>query len=383
MTAQKAESDLRGPSSKGPPHLVHITPGFGPGGAQVRTVQIINFLGDSFRHTIVSLDGSLGAVRRIHSSIDAHAVAITQRTRFMVPHFTTLFRSVQPSLVLTYNWGSIDAVIAATLLRSIPIIHSEDGFGSEEATRQKARRVLIRRFVLPHVYRTVAPSKTLIRVMENQWKLPSSRIQYIPNGVDTQGFTPRCEGDRSTSDSERITVGTVGHLRGEKRQTMLAAACAATASTRPIQLMIVGSGPDHETLAAKARSLDISGIVKFLGHQEDVCHLYHEMDIFALTSETEQMPLTILEAMACGLPVVSTDVGDVRHMLCTDNAPFVVSTFREFTSALLALIDRPDLRKALGDQNRACAVSEYQLSAMLQQYRSLYLMAMQSRLLRE
>ncbi len=98
-----------------------------------------------------------------------------------------------------------------------------------------------------------------------------------------------------------------------------------------------------------------------------------KMDIFALSSDTEQMPLSVLEAMGCGLPVVSTDVGDVRRMLAPANAPFVVPRDADaMASALRELLDLPEARRAIGAANRARAVEAFDQRTMFAAYAELF-----------
>ena len=92
----------------------------------------------------------------------------------------------------------------------------------------------------------------------------------------------------------------------------------------PIRLVVVGDGPERPALEQQARDLGIAENVEFAGWHEELVPLYRQFDIFALSSTTEQMPLSVLEAMACGLPVVSTDVGDVSKMVADENRPMVV-----------------------------------------------------------
>ena len=95
------------------------------------------------------------------------------------------------------------------------------------------------------------------------------------------------------------------------------------AAALPARLVIVGDGPERAALERLSRRARAGRAGGFAGHLADPAPLYAGFDIFALSSDTEQMPLSVLEAMASGLPVAATDVGDVAAMLAAENQAFV------------------------------------------------------------
>ena len=113
--------------------------------------------------------------------------------------------------------------------------------------------------------------------------------------------------------------------------------------------------------------------ITFAGHRDDTPALYAGFDLFALTSDTEQMPLSVIEAMAAGLPVVSTDVGDVRAMLAPENAAFVGPRDDGAVAAMLvSLLADPAARARIGAANRAKAERDFDQAVMFAAWRELW-----------
>jgi len=166
----------------------------------------------------------------------------------------------------------------------------------------------------------------------------------------------------------------VGRISREKNlQTLIEAFRFVRTSTPNVDLVIVGDGPERPALGALAVELGIAGDVRFAGHMPHPEREYADFDIFALSSDTEQMPLSVLEGMAARLPVVATDVGDVRQMLAATNERFVVARDAgALATALLALIDAPDLRSDIGRANRDKAVREYDQERMFNAWAAVF-----------
>jgi glycosyltransferase involved in cell wall biosynthesis len=360
------------------PHLCHIHPAFGTGGPEVRTSLVIDASGDAFRHTVIALNGNLGGRTRIRRQ---EAVCFLEPPRVGgVRGLAKLLRDLRPDLVLTHGWGGSDALLAARMVGIRRVIHAEDGFLPDEAARQRFPRLVARRILLRIPRRVVCPSQTLVRIANRMWWLPTHKICYIPNGVDAAGFS---SGSPEVVTAARrhlgcmngeVIVGTVGRLGAEKNHARLIRAFATVAARRPARLAIVGDGPERESLARLARNLGLADRVIFTGQTDRPVDYYRAMDIFALSSDTEQMPIALLEAMAVGLPIVSTDVGDVREMVATGNRVHVIPPEQEdaYASALDALADAPHARVRLGQENREKCRQQHTLDTMVQAYLNLY-----------
>jgi glycosyltransferase involved in cell wall biosynthesis len=352
-----------------PQTLLHVFPTFAVGGAQTRFTAIANHLGSAARHVVVSLDGGLGAREKLHAGLDV-TFADAGPARGAGSDFrraVRFLRGAKADLLITSNWGAMDWAAASHLTR-LAHIHTEDGFGPEEQNRQLTRRVLARRLVLRRS-KVVLPSRTLLRLATDVWKLPSECLQYIPNGIDIgrfAGATP------IALPGEGPVVGSIAVLRPEKNLARLVRAFARVRAGRAARLVIVGDGMERAALEALTRTLGIDGSVLFAGHRTDAERWLASFDVFALSSDTEQMPLSLLEAMAAGRPAASTDVGDVRDMVAAENAPYIVARDdAALAGAIMALLDKPALAQAVGRANAARAAERFDEAGMLSAWRAL------------
>ena len=329
---------------------MHVFPTFAVGGAQVRFTALANHFGAEFRHIVVALDGETGCRERLDPALDIDFPSVAAPKNAMLANawrFRALLRRWRPDVLVTGNWGAIEFAMAnlPSLTRHLHVV---DGFGPEERETQIARRVLIRRLVLSRG-KVIVPSRNLERIATEIWKLPNGVVRYVPNGIDLTRFAPgtvlpgatRREWGHARWSTAPLVIGTVAALREEKNLARLLRDFALLVSAQscdalPACLVIVGDGDERAALTALAAELGVSGLVTFTGHRDDTPSLYAGFDVFALTSDTEQMPLSLMEAMASGLPVVSTDVGDVRAMLASENLPYVGAGDDTVVAGLLA-----------------------------------------------
>jgi len=272
-------------------------------------------------------------------------------------------------------------------------VHVEDGFGPEERDRQIRRRVLTRRVVLR--WSSLAlPSRTLVRIATGTWRLDPRHVHYIPNGIDLGRFPGAHDPARAAAwPGEGPVVATVAALRAEKNLGRLLRAFAAATQGQvaglvagglvpggslaghslPGRLVIIGDGPARAGLEALAAALGIATRVKFLGHVADPAPLYAGFDLFALSSDTEQMPIAVIEAMAAGLPVAATEVGDVRGMLAAENAPWIgPRDDAALAASLAALLGDAALRARVGAANRVRALATFDQERMFADYAALF-----------
>lgn len=298
-----------------PRQLLHAFSTFKLGGPQSRFVELANAFGSQYQHQIVAMDGCFDAAQRLNLNVKWQAVRLpNQRGGGLANRsaFRSVLSDLQPDLLLTYNWGAIEWT-AANFPRCVPQVHVEDGFGPEEALRQLPRRVWTRR-VLLGASRTpvVVASRHLEQVATKVWRLPAKQVRFFPNGVELPSEMPV---RRIVDNQKPLVVGTVSGLRPEKNIARLVRSFATLRNQQAARLLIVGDGPERPSLEALAVSFGIQADVEFLGYQANPLSILPRFDLFALSSNTEQLPIALLEAMAWSIPVVATRVGDVARVL--------------------------------------------------------------------
>jgi glycosyltransferase involved in cell wall biosynthesis len=351
-----------------PRHILHVFPSFAVGGSSVRLAKLANRFGARYRHSVIALDGHTEARAQFDPGIDVTIVPAPDVKGDTLGNLRRARRSLaalDPDLLCTYNFGAIEWALANRFAPLVPHLQVEDGFGPEEATRQIPRRVWARRVALGRS-RVLVPSLTLRRIALDIWRL-GRRVLYVPNGIAVERFTPH-----DGRDHTPFAIGTIATLRPEKNIPRLMRAFAALPRTIEAELVIIGGGPLLEQLRAEAAQIDPR--IRFPGPTPDPALAIGALNLFALSSDTEQMPLSILEAMAAGLPIVSTDVGDVRAMLPRENREWVMprGDERAFTDALARLAQDAATRRALGVANRAHVAATYDERAMLAAWDQLF-----------
>ena len=194
-----------------------------------------------------------------------------------------------------------------------------------------------------------------------------------PNGIDTARSAAAVPVDRSllAGLGEGPVIGTIAALRPEKNLSRLIAAFARLQKSMPARLVIVGDGVERIALERLAYRLGVTRHVLFAGYSAAPESWMAAFDIFALSSDTEQMPLSVLEAMAAGLPVVATDVGDVRLMVAAENRRLIVPRDEDSMADALGRAVIMARAGATGAANRARVVAEFDQAAMFASYRAL------------
>ncbi|KRB86638.1 glycosyl transferase family 1 [Sphingomonas sp. Root710] len=366
-----------------PARILHCHSTFTLGGKEARAVRLMNAFGDAAEHVVLSaMSGALAARESIDPAIrvafpaDApplHGKPGLHRYADLAAYMAGF------DLVLSYNWGAMDVVGARRLFapsrRLPPLIHHEDGFNEDEAERQKPARVWYRRLMLPAAAKLVVPSQRLERIARGIWRQPAVRIERIPNGIrlpdEAEIAAPLPI--PGVAPGGGLVIGTVAGLRPVKNLRRLVRIFAKGAPG-DARLVILGEGPDRGAILAEAAQAGVADRVILPGFVRDPVRCMAGFDIFALSSDSEQFPISLVEAMACGLPGLMTDVGDIAAMAAPENRPFILPPSDEagLAAGLARLAADPALRRSVGAANRGVALQEFAEQAMINRYHKLY-----------
>jgi L-malate glycosyltransferase len=365
-----------------PIHILHLHSTFNYGGKEARAVRLMNAFGDKARHTIVSaMPDQLGArdaiAKGIKYEIAQNPPPLSGRPS--VKRYEEIARFMRRfDLVLTYNWGAIDGVMAARVFGKglPPIVHHEDGFNADEAERLNPVRNMYRRIALPAANALIVPSHVLERVARKHWHQPAERVHRISNGVPTQLYTGKPDASLIPQLQNRregeVFIGCIAGLRPVKDLPMLVRAVAGVNAR--FKLVILGEGPERQNILDAAESMAIEDQVILPGFLPEPHRYIGLFDIFAMSSKSEQAPISVIEAMAAGLPVVSTRVGDVPVMVSPENEPFLAPRHHEvdLRDRIDTLARNPDSMRYLGQQNRERARALFDEAGMIASYARLY-----------
>ncbi len=239
-------------------------------------------------------------------------------------------------------------------------------------------RLKLTRFLLRRVQKVVAVSKVVVENLKGIAPKPALDIRIIPNGIEVSRFKniiPDGTLKRALGMAPIDPLITlVGSLRPVKNQTMLLYAVARMIPAYPkLRVILVGEGPFKGPILDLRGKLGLAPYVHLLGLRRDIPEILSETDIFVSTSRWEGLPLSILEAMAAGKPIVATAVSGVLEVL-GENAGVLVplDDVEGLEGILKSLIEDPIARERLGQQAQQRVSTLYSLETCVHQWEALY-----------
>ena len=284
-----------------------------------------------------------------------------------------LLRRERVDIVQAHNATALFYGVAATsLVPGTKLLYTEHDRAFPTALRERGLHALLARRT--HAVATV--SNTLRQHLVRWERFPEQRVHVIRNGIEMEAQGRSREEMRHLLDiHNRPTAGMVARLAPVKNHAMLLHAWKLVQQRVPdAVLLVVGDGSQEKPLQDLTRQLSLQDSVRFLGFRRDIGDLLRSMDVFVLSSFSEGLSLTLLEAEAMGLPVVATDVGGNPEVVQHEQTGLLVPTDapESMAAALARLLQDPDERSRMGQRGREFYGEHFTLRAMLGGYTRLY-----------
>src|SRR5579864_6436253 len=311
-------------------NVVHIVPMLGPGGAERVAVDIVRGLNrQRFEVAVISIWRRVGC--ELESCLDQGDVpaqylgkgwGFDGRTYHRLHR---VLREHHPDIVHTHLHVLRYALPSLLLLKPASVVHTVHNLAEREI---EPRARWIQRFALSHGIVPVAVSEEVALSLKHVYGVRQCRV--IPNGIPTNRYANQ----QGTRKEWRAKVGFTDHhvlyvcvarFAPQKNHALLLKAFAQGPASDPnAHLVLVGAGALPEQLESQAETLGLARQVHFLGLRTDIPDVLGAMDVFVLSSDWEGNPLSMIEAMAAGLPIVSTAVGGVPELLQSGKEGFIV-----------------------------------------------------------
>jgi glycosyltransferase involved in cell wall biosynthesis len=331
-----------------------------------------------FTPSVACLYGSDSTVADQIRALDVPVVdlGMSHKWRFdALGRLYLLLRDERPAILHTWLFhANIPGRMVGRLAQVPIIINSERTMGMESRLRYRLNR-------MTHslVDRVVCVSPKVADFVVGQVGIPRHKVVVIPNGVDLADFAYLPDklaaraalGLSACRSADRLVLGTVARLQPVKRLDVLLRALVWLGSAHTV---IVGYGPEERRLKALAEELGLQERVHFVGPQRDVVPWLAAMDVFVLSSDWEGMPNAVLEAMACGLPVVATSVGGTPDVVVDGGTGLLVPPRDSLAlaDALRALAADADRRRGMGIAGRQRVVLCFSAERMVARTEALY-----------
>jgi glycosyltransferase involved in cell wall biosynthesis len=364
-------------ADRGPLRVMFLITSMPIGGAETLLVNLVRRLDRTrFQPELCCLKelGPLG--EELSREIPAHSQLLSRKYDFgVLGRLTRLFKARRIDAVVTVGagdkmfWGRL-AARRAGLPVVLSAIHSTgwpDGVN------------WLNRQLTPITDAFIAVAEKHGQHLVEQERFPREKVRVIPNGVDIQRFRPNPEA-RTTLRCElglspdTPVCGIVAALRPEKNHELFLRVAHQVSQRVPAaRFLIVGDGPTRPAIESRARQLDLSGKVFFLGSRSDIPAVLSAMDVFALTSHNEANPVSILEAMATGLPVIATKVGSVAESVVDHVTGRLVppGAVDDMAACWQALLNDDETRLIMGEAGRNRVVQRWSLETMVRGYEDL------------
>jgi glycosyltransferase involved in cell wall biosynthesis len=360
--------------------VVHIVPMLSPGGAERVAVHIVRGLNrERYEPVVVSFTGRLECdLDCLLEEAGVEVRYLGKRPGFdyrMYARLHPVLRECQPDIVHTHLHVLRYALPSLLLLQRASLLHTVHNLADREI---EPRARWIQRYALNHGVVPVAVAQEVALSLRRLYGIQQCRV--ISNGIPTDCYaspkTPRSEWRaRQGFGDDDVLFVCVARFAPQKNHVLLLKAFAQGPASDPkAHLVLVGEGVLRQQLEELAKNLGLTSQVHFLGLRTDIPDVLSAMDVFVLSSDWEGNPLSVMEAMASGLPIVSTAAGGVPDLFESGKEGFIVQPgdAQGLSHSMASLLGDQEARRSLGRAAARRAKENFDVSTMVQAYEELY-----------
>jgi len=375
-------------ASRPPLRVAYVIHNFGMAGLERCVARLVNLLDrDRFQPVIICLSVS-GDAKQWLQVDDTPIIELNKadgNDPRVVKRLARVLRDNRIDVVHSHNWGTLVESVLARRWARVPVhVHAERGTVMGHVTLanwQRRIRGSLVRWALNRTDEVVAVSDAVRDRLVNRSGFEFGRIQVIPNGVDAPQVVDRTAQRKQVRrelgiGDDAVVIGSVGTLKPVKDHgTSITALSKIAGRGSDAHLVILGGGPDQQPLTELSKRLNVGERVHLVGQQTDVGRWMSAMDIYENSSISEGMSQAILEAMAFGLPLVVTDVGDSAESVGHDGRCGIVlppSNADAMAEAFAQLSEHAELRTQMGANAKLRHHKNYAPQPMVRAYETLY-----------
>ena len=327
---------------------------------------------------LLCLDGQDADIARASESLGIPTAAVDATRRIAPRAWRDLYRKIgahRPRLVHVHGYKATILAGAAARARRVPLVATYHSVAEKavEHSRALSGYLAMETLFLRRCRAVAAVSEQIARELEAR-RVLRRRIRVIPNGIATP-VADHAVVRAAAATGFRPSVLSLSRLAPEKNVDLIIAAIAALRTEFPqIGLVVAGDGPLLEKLRAHAATLGVQDSIRFVGFVREVNPLFQESDAFVLASQTEGMPIALLEAMAHGIPIVASRVGGIPSMVDDECDALLVEPrdLQRLVKAIRRVIGDKQLRTTLAAAAQARFQRDYSAEGMARSYIGLY-----------
>ena len=361
------------------PTVVQVLLNLSKGGMEAMAVTLAQALNEErFRSVVIALDGGGEHEEVLREAGVEYRILGGRKLLDPRAHWglARIFRQVRAQVVHTHHFSPLlHSLVAAKLARVPRLVHTEHSCQYLE-DRGDYRRLL--RWMSTQTDAFVVVGRALESFYREEIRVSPQRLRVIANGVDVERYRPAtavASMRHALGLPPGVLIGSAGRFFPVKDCGVLLRAMEHVHRCRPdAHLALIGDGPERPHLERLAAELGLSDTVRFLGWRTDLAKILPALDVFVLSSLSEGLPLVALEAMAAGIPVVTTPVGDLPDVVHEGRTGlfFPIGNAEALAKILTRLVEDAAWRRALGRAARASVAQRYSHRAMLDGYLRAY-----------